>query len=173
MMKQISRVGRAFAAAGIKKDDRVTVCMPNCPQAVLCFYGLNLIGAVATMIHPLSSVGEIAFYIKDSGSVAAVTLEMFYGKFMEVLKEAPVDTLVVSSISDALSPIMKFGYWLTEGRKMDRVDMQPPAVPWSDFLKRATPMPSRTSSSVRVTILRRSCSPAARPARQRVFCSPT
>ena len=136
MMKQISRVGRAFAAAGIKKDDRVTVCMPNCPQAVLCFYGLNLIGAVATMIHPLSSVGEIAFYIKDSGSVAAVTLEMFYGKFMEVLKEAPVDTLVVSSISDALSPIMKFGYWLTEGRKMDRVDMQPPAVPWSDFLKK-------------------------------------
>lgn len=29
MLRQITRVGRAFAAAGIKKDDRVTVCMPN------------------------------------------------------------------------------------------------------------------------------------------------
>ena len=46
MVAQAHRVARAFAAAGVKKDDRVTVCLPNCPQAVLCFYGLNLIGAV-------------------------------------------------------------------------------------------------------------------------------
>ena len=135
MLHQIDRVGRAFAAIGVKKDDRVTVCMPNCPQAVLCFYGLNKIGAVATMIHPLSSEGEIEFYIKDSGSKVVATLDMFYDKFLKVLENVSVDKLVISSISDALSPIMKAGYWLTEGRKADKKEYQEPVILWNTFLK--------------------------------------
>ncbi len=136
MLRQITRVGRAFAAAGIKKDDRVTVCMPNCPQAVLCFYGLNLIGAVAVMIHPLSSEGEIAFYLKDSDSIAAVTLDLFYEKFTRVLKEAPVKKLIVSSIGDALSPLMKLGYKLTQGRRIACPPLEAPAETWREFLQK-------------------------------------
>ncbi|MDO4492886.1 MAG: AMP-binding protein [Clostridia bacterium] len=135
LMDKVDRVARSFRAIGIKADDRVTVCMPNCPQALLCLYGLNRIGAIATMIHPLSSVGEIAFYIKDSASVAVVTLDMFYQKFTEVLKEVEIDTLVISSVSDVLTPLLKFGYWLTEGRKMTRPELKAPAMLWTDFLK--------------------------------------
>ena len=70
LLRQIRLTARAFAAIGIQEGDKVTLCMPNCPQIVLCFYALNRIGAIATLIHPLSSVGEIAFYIKDSNSRA-------------------------------------------------------------------------------------------------------
>ena len=135
MIQQIRRVGRAFSALGIRKGDRVMVCMPNCPQAVLSFYGLNSIGAVATMVHPLSSIGEIEFYIEDSESVAVVTLDMFYDKFTEVLKATPVRNLIVSSVADALSPIMKLGYLLTEGRKITHEELRSPAMLWKDFLK--------------------------------------
>ena len=51
-------------ALGIQKGDRVTICMPNCPQAVDSFYALNRIGAVSNMIHPLSAAGEIKFYLE-------------------------------------------------------------------------------------------------------------
>ena len=135
LVEQAHRVARAFAAAGVKKDDRVTVCLPNCPQAVLCFYGLNLIGAVATMIHPLSSVGEIAFYLRDSGSRVAVTLDQFYGKFQEVMREQPLDRLVVATVGDALSPLLRAGYWLTQGRKLKTPPPAPPAETWRDFLR--------------------------------------
>ena len=67
MVRQVKQVARAFSAIGIREGDKVMLCMPNCPQIVLCFYALNRIGAIAALIHPLSSVGEIAFYIKDSG----------------------------------------------------------------------------------------------------------
>ena len=54
-MQKIDETAQAFLAMGIKKGDRVTICMPNCPQALHAFYGLNRIGAVSNMIHPLSA----------------------------------------------------------------------------------------------------------------------
>ncbi|MBR5773363.1 MAG: AMP-binding protein, partial [Clostridia bacterium] len=62
MVEKIHLCARAFKAMGIKEDDRVTICLPNVPQAVVCFYALNMIGAIANMIHPLSSEGEIEFF---------------------------------------------------------------------------------------------------------------
>lgn len=137
LIRQVKTVARAFAAIGIGKGDKVTLCMPNCPQIVLCFYALNRIGAIASMIHPLSSEGEIAFYIKDSGSKAVVTLDAFYGKFKEVRKSVSFDTLVLTSIADALSPVMKVGYALTEGKKTPKVPKDADVLHWPDFLKGA------------------------------------
>ena len=46
-LQRIDRTARAYYAMGIRKGDRVTICMPNCPQAVDSFYALNRIGAVS------------------------------------------------------------------------------------------------------------------------------
>ena len=54
-LKRIDRAARALYALGIRKGDRVTICMPNTPQALDCFYALNRLGAVSNMIHPLSA----------------------------------------------------------------------------------------------------------------------
>ena len=88
MIRLIHQAARSFAALGIREGDKVTLCLPNTPQTVVCFYALNLIGAIANMIHPLSSEGEIAFYLQDSQSVAAVTLDQFYGKFKNIEAQA-------------------------------------------------------------------------------------
>ena len=134
LMKEIDRTARAFHAIGIREGDVVTLCMPNCPQIVYCFYALNRIGAIASMIHPLSSVGEIAFYIKDSGSKAAVTLNQFYGKFEEVRKEVAIETLILSGVEDALGFLMGIGYRLTEGKKVEPIPENAPVIRWKDFL---------------------------------------
>ena len=69
-LNKIDTVGKAFKAIGIEKGDRVTVCMPNAPQGVNTFYALNRIGAIPAMIHPLSAVGEITFYVNNSDMAA-------------------------------------------------------------------------------------------------------
>ena len=50
-VEKIEMAAGAFLKAGIKKDDVVTICMPNTPQGVICLYALNRIGAVANMIQ--------------------------------------------------------------------------------------------------------------------------
>ena len=134
MMEQVDVVAKAFKALGVKQGDRVTLCMPNCPQIVLCFYALNRIGAIASLIHPLSSIGEIEFYIKDASSNVAVTLDQFYGKFEQVRKSVKLDTLILTSVADALSAVKAVGYKLTEGRKVAKVPEDAPVLWWKPFL---------------------------------------
>ena len=71
-MQQIDNAAKAFRSQGIRKGDVVTICMPNTPEAVISFYALNKIGAIASMIHPLSSEQEIKHYLNSTGSVMLV-----------------------------------------------------------------------------------------------------
>ena len=135
LVKNILRCAAALKAMGINEGDRVTVALPNCPQAVYLFYAINLIGAVANMIHPLSAEKEIEFYLNRSKSVAAVTLDAFYGKFNAARRDTPLRTLLITSIKDELSPLVKVGYSLTEGRKVKKIPADSDILQWKDFLR--------------------------------------
>ena len=93
--KEIDRCADALAALGLKKGDRITISMPTCPQGIICFYAANKLGAVASMIHPLSPAKEIAFYLKTAKSRFALTLDAFYGKFKEVQEKTGLRTLIL------------------------------------------------------------------------------
>ena len=134
-VEEIHACARALRAAGVKENDRVTIAMPNCPQAVSMFYAINMVGAIANMIHPLSAEGEIEFYLNDSRSVAALTLDQFYGKFANIRKNTPaLKTLIVASIKDALNPVMKLGYALTEGKKVPKLPEDGDYISWKQFI---------------------------------------
>jgi len=102
-MARIDAAARGLVAMGIQKGDRVTICMPNCPQALDCFYALNRIGAVSNMIHPLSAPKEIAFYLNFSKSKAILTLDQFYDKVAGIIPELENPTrILVARIADEL-----------------------------------------------------------------------
>ena len=110
MIREIERCARALKALDIKEGNKVTIAMPNCPQAIFLFYGVNRIGAIANMIHPLSAEKEIEFYLNVSESETAITLNQFYPKFARVLPNTGVKHLVIADIADALSPVLKVGF---------------------------------------------------------------
>ena len=146
-MERIDRTAKAYLAMGIGKGDRVTICMPNCPQALDSFYALNRIGAVSNMIHPLSAASEIKFYLDFSKSKAILTLDQFYGKVAGILPElANKDTmLLVARIVDELPPVLAVGFALTKGRKIPPLPKKGNYVLWNEFLrvgrKRDLPLP--------------------------------
>ena len=133
LIKEIELCARSLKTLGIRKGDKVTIAMPNCPQAIYMFYAVNLVGGIASMIHPLSAEKEIEFYLNDSGSVAAVTLDQFYGKFAAIRENTGISNLIITSVSDALSPVMKAGYALTEGRKIPPIPKDAPIIRWKEF----------------------------------------
>ena len=134
-VKDMHLCAKALRAMGIGENDRVTICMPNAPQTVSMFYAVNLIGAVSNMVHPLSSENEIAFYLNDSRSVAAITLDQFYGKFAAIREKTTLKRLIITSVADALMPVMALGYKLTEGKKIAPLPKDADIVLWKDFLK--------------------------------------
>lgn len=136
----IERAARAFTAAGIVRDDAVTICMPNTPQAIVCFYALSRIGAVANMIHPQSALNEITFYLNFSKSKCILTLDMFCEKVTQALNGAdhPV-TVLVARMQDELPVHMAAAYTLLKGRQFLRFPCTENSVLWTKFLKKGTP----------------------------------
>lgn len=133
LLREIETCAKALKTLGIRKGDKVTIAMPNCPQAIYMFYAVNLVGGIASMIHPLSAEKEIEFYLNDSGSVAAITLDQFYGKFAAIRENTGIANLIITSIQDALSPVMKVGYALTEGKKIPKLPENAPIIRWNQF----------------------------------------
>ena len=135
LVQQIESCAKALKTIGIRQGDKVTIAMPNCPQAVYLFYAVNLVGGIANMIHPLSAEKEIEFYLNESGSVTAITLDQFYHKFEAVRKNTQVVNIIIASIKDALAQPIKAGYMLTSGRKIEKIPADAPVIRWNEFLK--------------------------------------
>ncbi len=117
-LSRIDAAARGLVHMGIRKGDRVTICMANTPQAVDCFYALNRIGAIPNMIHPLSAPEEIAFYLNVSHSKAILTLQQFYGKVAGVKEQVkqPYEILI-AKIGDELPFPLSMLYPLTKGAR--------------------------------------------------------
>ena len=135
MVREIERCAKALKTIGVRENDKVTIAMPNCPQAIYMFYAVNMVGAVANMIHPLSAEKEIEFYLNESESVTAITLDQFYHKFENIRANTKVVNIIIASVKDALSRPLRAGYMLTEGRKIQKIPKDAPVIRWKEFMR--------------------------------------
>ena len=135
LVQQVETCAKALKTIGVREGDRVTIAMPNCPQAIYLFYAVNLVGGIANMIHPLSAEKEIEFYLNTSESVTAITLDQFYDKFERIRQNTGVVNIIIASIKDELSKPIRAGYMLTEGRKIQKIPEDAPVIRWKDFMK--------------------------------------
>ena len=135
LIQEIENCAKALKTIGLREGDKVTIAMPNCPQAIYMFYAVNLVGAIANMIHPLSAEKEIEFYLNESESVTAITLDQFYGKFERIRENTKVVNIIIASVKDALSKPLRAGYMLTEGRKIKKIPKNAPVIRWNEFMR--------------------------------------
>ncbi len=136
LIKKINRVACALKALGVEKGDRVTICMPNTPEAVYMFYAVNEIGAVANMIHPLSSEKEIEGFLKRSNSRAMLCIDVAYPRVEAILKNTNVRHLIVVPATKSMEFIMKAVYWFTKGRK-NHIKKSQNTLLWHQFIQQA------------------------------------
>ena len=134
MIQEIERCAKSLKVLGIRAGDKVTIAMPNCPQAIYMFYAVNLVGGIANMIHPLSAEKEIEFYLNESESITAITLDQFYDKFEHIRQNTGIVNIIIASVKDALSRPVRAGYMLTEGRKIQKIPDDAPVIRWKEFM---------------------------------------
>jgi len=139
----IDRCADALAALGLKQGDRMTISMPTCPQAIICFYAVNKLGGVASMIHPLSTATEIEFYLSISESRFALTLDAFYGKFKAVKSNTLLEKLILARIPDYLGWLKRVGFNLIKGRKIPKVPEDAMAVWWRAMMAAPNPQAAK------------------------------
>lgn len=100
-------VAKSLKAIGVMPKDIVTICMPNTPEAIIMFYAVNMVGAVASMIHPLSGESEIEFYISTTKSKIVLTINLFGEKVIKATKNLDVDKIIIADVADSMFKFAK------------------------------------------------------------------
>lgn len=133
LIKKINKVARALKAIGIEKGDKVTICMPNTPEEVCMFYAINEVGAVANMIHPLSSEKEIEDFLKQSHSKAMLCIDVAYPRVEPIIKNTELEHVIVVSATRSMELLVKVLYFLTKGRK-NHIAKSQKVMRWDKFI---------------------------------------
>lgn len=134
-IEQIHEAAKGLRAAGVEPGDKVTICMPNTPQAIILFYAINRMGAIANMIHPLSGEEEIVRYINESKSTLCLTLLQFYPKFEKIQDRLNYKKLLICDITDGLAGIKKILFPFTRKDVKKLPSNAPRVLLWKDFIK--------------------------------------
>ncbi len=132
--EQIRETARSLKAQGVKENDKVTICMPNTPSAVIMFYAVNMVGAIACMVHPLSAENEIELYLNESESNFLFVLDLVYEKVRKIVDNTNVNKIVVGSVGDNLKNIKKFIYKFRSRGETPKIEHTDDIMTWREFL---------------------------------------
>ena len=134
LLKKIDVTSRGLREYGVKKGDIVTICMPNMPEAIYVFYACNKIGAVADIIHPLSSSEQIKYFLNESKSNYLFLVDFNYEKVCDIIPKTLIHKVILVSPSTSMPRMLSIGYRLTRGAKVVRPEKdEKEYLTWKDF----------------------------------------
>lgn len=103
LLTHVHKFAAALAKLGVKKGDRVGVFLPNSPQAVISYYALMRLGAIAVMINPVNVEQELRFLIRDAGIRDLILLDTLYRRVMNIKDKVELENLIITANHDYLS----------------------------------------------------------------------
>jgi long-chain acyl-CoA synthetase len=133
LINKIKEVAMSLKEMGVNENERVTICMPNTPEGIISFYAVNMVGAIANMIHPLSSEKEIENFLNISESKYLITIDVAIDKINKIISNTKIERVVVCSAAESLDLFKSGLYWLKSGRKV-KIPKNNIYISWKDFL---------------------------------------
>ena len=134
-INQIDKAAISFKKLNIKKGDVVTFCVPNIPEVLIGFYALNKLGAIASMVHPLSAEEEIKEAVIATKSKYLVIVDIFYDKVKNSGKGTKIKNVIFVSPSNSMNLLLKIGYKLINIGKYKKFPRNDFYMSWSKFIR--------------------------------------
>ena len=70
--KKVSQTANALKNAGVKKGDRVAICMANNPEYIISFMAVTSMGAVCVLLNSWWVPDEITYGLENSGATVLI-----------------------------------------------------------------------------------------------------
>lgn len=134
LYSKIKEAAKGLKTLGVKRGDKVSICMPNTPSSIIMFYAINMVGAIASMIHPLSAENEIENYLNESESTILYVLDLVYSKVRNIIDTTSVKKVIVGSVGDDLKNYKKLIYKYNSRGKVPEIELSENIMTWKEFL---------------------------------------
>ncbi len=115
-------LGSALEKAGIRRDDHVTVMLPNIPEFVISYMSIIGIGAVVTPVNPAYTSHELRHILNDSDSKGIIIEQDNKETYQAIREECPQKVVItVGQDGDFSRWISGEGRGVVEEREPDDV----------------------------------------------------
>jgi long-chain acyl-CoA synthetase len=108
---ELDVLSRDFAAylqnSGLKKGAAVAIMLPNLIQYPVALFGILRAGMTVVNVNPLYTPRELQHQLTDSNTKAIVIVDNVANTLSEVIKDTAVETVILTSVGDMLSPLKK------------------------------------------------------------------
>lgn len=112
----IYRFATALHELGVRDNDKVLMYLPNCPQWIVAYFGIQKIGGVPVPVSPIYTPYEIKYMINDCKAGTIVCQDTNFGYVREVFPDTPLRSIIVTNLFDLLPWHKRLA-----GRAFDRV----------------------------------------------------
>lgn len=102
----IDRFATALHELGVRKDDKVMLYIPNCPQFLIAYLGAQRIGAIPVPVSPIYTPYEMRYLINDSEAETVLCLDTNFRYIQEVFPDTCLKRAIVTTYVDLL-PLYK------------------------------------------------------------------
>jgi len=140
--RQCRKMANALKSLPISKGDRVAIMLPNCPQAVIAYYGALMAGAVVVQTNPTYTARELRYQLEDSGASVLIVLDLLLSRVAEAREgNGILRRVIVTSLSDGLPFPKNVLYPIKRRREYPglkiEIDETKGVSRWSAFLRRS------------------------------------
>jgi long-chain acyl-CoA synthetase len=110
---QTDRLAAALLDLGIRKGERVGLCLPNCPEFVLAYFAILKTGAIVVAINPLYTSPEIIHQVNDAGLETIFCAASLYARIQSAQPETHIRRIIVTGEAKLQSANLHFNDLLT------------------------------------------------------------
>lgn len=134
LFEGIEKAANAFHAIGVRKGDFVVMATVTTPEMIFAFYGLNLLGAIANMVDPRTSVEGISEYITEVKAEYVLCIDVAYAKIEKAIVDTAVKKIILVSPTDSLPCLKRMLFNVTNWLKRVDFKLSGHCVRWRDFI---------------------------------------
>jgi len=133
--RESDSLAAAFIEIGVKRGDRVALCLPNCPQFMIAEFAAWKAGAIVCPFNPTYTEREIVEALRATGAETLVVLNRFYDKVKAIQPSTSLKRVVATGIKEYLPPLLSIAYTLLKEKKEgERISVRKGDYRLSDLL---------------------------------------
>ena len=135
--KESDSLSAALVAVGVKRGDRVALCLPNCPQFMIAEFAAWKAGAIVCPFNPTYTDREMGEALGATGAETLVVLNRFYLKVKGIQASTSLKRIVATNIKEYLPPLLRIAYtFLKEEKEGERITLDSGDYRLADLVRR-------------------------------------
>lgn len=87
VVESANRLGNALLDLGVEQENRVMICLPDCPEFIFSYFGAMRIGAVPVPVSTMVPEQDYRYYLNDSRAKVLITSSDLAPNFTEVQQD--------------------------------------------------------------------------------------